>query len=408
MMRISTGQLYDRSIQAIVDNQAELSDLQQQLATGKRILRPSDDPVGSTKVIRLTEELAQIAQYQKNNNVLTNALEQEETVMRNINQSLDRARVLMIQSGNGIVGDEERQAIANEISQIRSEVFDLMNTQNASGEYIFAGFQSHSPAFAFNAANPGNKFTFEGDEGIRDIQISNEVKLASNSSGKDVFENVLARFTSSITATAGVTSASMKISLQDNFDRFFDQNYDNLTPANNAFRITIQAGNQVQIVNQGTGAVMDVLPFTSGDPFTFNGLEFTINGVVGDTVDFQLDPPEKKNIAETLNDFVIALSDDNLSDSDFDKALADAVVGIDNGMETLSSSIAFVGGRLNTAQSVFASNLDAEIVNQSARSRIEDVDYAEAVSELSKQETALQASQATFGRVTGLTLFDFI
>ena len=60
------------------------------------------------------------------------------------------------------------------------------------------------------------------------------------------------------------------------------------------------------------------------------------------------------------------------------------------------------------AQSVFASNLDLEISNKTARANIEDVDYAEAVSELSKQETALQAAQATFAKVTGLSLFDYI
>ena len=76
-MRISTGQLYDRSIRAVLDNQDDLSDVQQQLSTGKKLLRPSDDPVGSAQVIRLTEEIDLIAQYNKNNNLLTNSVEQE-------------------------------------------------------------------------------------------------------------------------------------------------------------------------------------------------------------------------------------------------------------------------------------------------------------------------------------------
>ena len=67
-----------------------------------------------------------------------------------------------------------------------------------------------------------------------------------------------------------------------------------------------------------------------------------------------------------------------------------------------------LGGKLNVAQSVFASNLDLEISNKTARANIEEVDYAEAVSELSKQEAALQAAQATFAKVTGLSLFDYI
>lgn len=407
-MRISTSQLYDRSIQAVLENQGDLSDIQQQLASGKKILRPSDDPVGAAQVVRLTEELDQISQFQRNNDLLKASLEQEEAVLANINNTINRARVLMIQAGNGIVGDEDRKAIAIEMEQIRDEVFDLMNTQNAAGEYIFAGFQSQSPAFDFNPSATGNKFTYQGDNGKRDFQVSNRVKIESNSSGKAVFEDVFARFTATITGSAGVTSASLRISQQDAFDSFFNANYDAVTPANNNLRATILAGNQVQIDNVGTGATLATLPFTSGQPFTFNGIELDIEGAVGNTVDFSLDAPQKKNLAETLNDFATALNDETLPESQYRSALADALVGVDNGLTALLNAQSSIGGRLNVAQSVYESNLDLEITNKSARSNLEDVDYAEAVSELSKQETALQAAQQTFTRVTGLSLFDFI
>ena len=95
-MRISTGQLFDRSIRSVLNNQADLSDIQQQLSSGKKLLRPSDDPVGAAQVIRLTEEIDLIAQYKKNINLLTNSLEQEETVLSSINNAINRSRVLMI------------------------------------------------------------------------------------------------------------------------------------------------------------------------------------------------------------------------------------------------------------------------------------------------------------------------
>jgi len=88
--------------------------------------------------------------------------------------------------------------------------------------------------------------------------------------------------------------------------------------------------------------------------------------------------------------------------------LSDVLIGVDNSLTSIGNSISKIGGRVNVADSVLASNLDLEIVSKSARSNIEEVDYAEAVSELSRQETALQAAQATFARVTGTSLFDFI
>ncbi|MCC2615092.1 flagellar hook-associated protein FlgL [Aestuariibacter halophilus] len=407
--RISTNQLYDRSIQSILDNQKDLSDIQQQLSSGKKLLRPSDDPVGAAQVVRLTEELDLISQYKRNNDLLKNSLEQEEVSLQNITASLNRARVLMVQSGNGVYGDEDKKALAIEISQIRDEVFNLMNTQNANGEYIFAGYQSQSPAFAYNPTNPGNKYTFEGDDGINRIRVSDTQTIQGNSSGKAVFEDVFARLNSSVTGTTGGASASVRVTQQAAFDQFHKANYDAVTPANNDYRITVLAGGtQVQIDNIGTGATVATLGFDSGQPFVYKGMEFTITGNPGDTVDFQLDTPEKKNIAETLNDFVMALQSDTISDFQFQEALSDALVGIDNGMNAVTNANSALGGRYNVAESVYESTLDLEIANKSARSTIQDVDYAEAVSELSKQETALQAAQATFSRVTGLSLFDYI
>lgn len=409
MVRISTNQIFDRSIRGILDNQADLSDLQQQLSTGKKLIRPSDDPVGAAQIVRITEELDKITQYKRNNDLLTNSLEREEVVLSNINEALNRARVLMIQAGNGVYDNADRQAIGIEIGEIRDEVFALMNSQNANGEYIFAGYQSDSPAFSYDPSAAGNQYNFEGDDGVSRIRVSDAQTIQSHSSGKTVFEDVLARLTSSITGGAGATSASVEVTQQAAFDSFHDQNYDAVTAANNDYRITvIGGGTQVQIDNVGLAATVATLNFTSGQPFTFEGLEFNITAPVGATVDFQLDPPEKKNIAQTLNEFFVALNDGNLSESGYQSALRDALVGIDNGLESQLNAQASLGGRLNVAESVFESSLDLEIANKTARSSIEDVDYAQAVSELSKQETALQAAQATFARVTSLSLFDFI
>jgi flagellar hook-associated protein 3 FlgL len=407
-MRISTGQLYDRSIQAVLDNQADLSDIQQQLSSGKKLLRPSDDPVGATQVIRLTEEIDLIAQYKKNSNLLINSLEQEETVLSSANNAINRARVLMIQSGNGIISSGDRKAIAIEVGQIRDQVFDLMNSRNSNGEYIFSGFQSASPAFSFNASATGNKYAFEGDGGENKIQVSDTISLQMNNSGRDVFEDVLARLKSTITGSVGATSASLEVQGQSAFDKFHKNNYDAVNAANNEFQVSIISATQAQITNVGTGAVLDTVDFSSGSAFLFNGVEFNIAGTTGDTVNFQLESPQKKNIAETLNDFVNALKNEDIADGAFDGALSDALVGVDNSLTSMSNAISEIGGRVNVADSVLVSNLDLEITNKTARSNIEDVEYDVSVSELSRQETALQAAQATFARVTGTSLFDFI
>ena len=407
-IRVSTNQLFDRSIANILESQERLSEVQQNVATGRAILTPSDDPVGAAQVIRLTEELDQLRQYQRNNNLFTNALEQEEAVLRNVNDSVNRARQLAIQAGNGVLQEEDRTAIAIELANIRDEIFDLSNSRNSDGEFIFAGSRSQSPAFTFNPSAVGSEFQFQGDDTVNEIQLSDTIRLSAGDSGKDVFENVFARFNASVDATTAA-SATLSVQQQEAYDRFFEANFDAVTAANNNFRATINGtGDQVTITNVGTGATLDTIDFTSGQPFTFNGIEFDVNGAPGDTVDFSLDPPEKRNLPQTINDFVRVLNDPTITGDAFQEALNDVIVGLDNGREAVADATSSIGGRLNVADSILSANRDFEVSTAEARSSIQDVDLAEAISELAQQEGALQAAQATFGRVTQLSLFDFI
>jgi flagellar hook-associated protein 3 FlgL len=102
------------------------------------------------------------------------------------------------------------------------------------------------------------------------------------------------------------------------------------------------------------------------------------------------------------------LNDPNVSAGDYEEALNDVIIGIDNGREALANATSSIGGRLNVADSILSANLDFAVSTETARSSIQDIDLAEAISELSQQQTALEASQATFASVTQLSLFDFI
>ncbi|AWL12570.1 Flagellin [Saliniradius amylolyticus] len=404
-MRVSTSQLFDRSVQNILRNQSELSDLQQQLASGKKILRPSDDPVGSAKVIRLTEQIEQIEQYQRNNDIVSTELEQQEAVMRNVVEVVQRAQTLTLQAGSGANGQQDRDAIAIEVGQLRDQVFDLMNTKNAAGEYIFAGYETSKPAFEFDPNATGNKYSFQGDEGVNEFQLSPTVRVEGGESGYSVFENVLARLTATDTGGGSVTG-QVRITDQGSFDAFHNNQYDPVTPANNVLTVTIDNPNQVTITSPS--GINDTLNVTVGNAFEYKGMEITVNGVAGDTMELQLDKPEKKNLAETLNDLANALTDDTLTDAEYRDRLADASVGLKNGFEAVGAANSAVGGRMRISDSVRGANEDLLISSKEARSTVEDVDYAEAVSQLSREETALQAAQATFSRITQLSLFDFI
>ncbi|MEC7691400.1 MAG: flagellar hook-associated protein FlgL [Pseudomonadota bacterium] len=406
-MRISTNQIYDQNIRAIMDNQRSMANTQESLSSGKKLNRPSDDPVGAASVIRLTEQLDNLTQYQRNNDLLTNALEQQEAVLSNINNSLDRARTLIVQAGSGIMTDENKQAIGAELEQIRNEVLDLMNFKDANGNYIFAGHQSQQPAFDFNPASSGTAVTFNGDSGSSSVKLSDSVTVRRSTSGQEIFENVLARHDFSITGTAGAVVDDALVSSQSVYDKFFESNYDAVTPANNQYQLEVLGSGQIQLTNIATSTVIDTVDFTSGEPLLIKGMQFTVNATVGDTVDFSLAPPQKKNIAETLHDVANDLIN-GASGGSLSEALSDALVGLDNGMQKLDLERSSIGGRLNVAESVYGTNLDLEISAKDARSAIQDTDYAEASAEFAKQETALSAALATFPKISNLSLFNYI
>lgn len=407
-MRVTTNLIFNQNLRAINVSQGQLSDVQSQLASGKRILRPSDDSVGASQVIRITERLDKINQYQRNIDLASSNLELQETALRSINESVNRARVLAVQSGNGIFSQADRNAVATEVEQIRNQVIDLMNTRNPSGDYIFSGYQSQQQAFEFNPNNTANPIEFKGDDGANRVQISDSVTVQSTSSGKELFENVNARLNFTELAGASAVLEEYEITSQNTFDVFHKSNFDPASSLNSQLTFTITAANEISVTSTANGSLLDTVAFSTGESFNYQGIDLNINGGVGDAVTIELNRPTKQNIAETLHNFSLGLKDESINSQSFSSMLADTLVGIDNALGKMARETSSIGSRLNIADAVRSSLLDSEVINQQARSSIQDVDYAQASSDFARQETALEAAFASFPRVANLSLFNFI
>jgi flagellar hook-associated protein 3 FlgL len=410
-MRLSFNMKFNAGLDGILNTQNKMNRAQDQLTKQTRILTPADDPAASAKVLGLDQSLDQIAQFQKNSVLLKNNLELEEAVMTNMRTSIDRARVLAVASGNGTYTDSDKKAVALELRNIQMELLDLMNSRNAEGGYIFSGFQDKKQAYIFNQTT-GN-YEFQGDDGHKALQISPTITLPSNDSGKLVFDNVNARFktTPAVISAGGATNASVEVIDQSRFDAFYKQNYDGLTPANNNFNVVLTAPSTYEIQRNGASLVPAVTgTFVPDQPIAFNGLAITIGNAlaVPGQVDFSLQPPVKKNILNTINEFIAALENPALSSFAFNEVLSDTLTQTSTAASSIDSSLSAIGGRINVLDSVFATNEDLTINNKAYRADLAEVDYAAALTEITKQETALQAISNTFVKVTGVSLFDFI
>ena len=410
-MRLSFNMKFNAGLDGILNTQQRMNRAQDQLTKQTRILTPADDPAASAKVLGLDQNLEQVEQYQNNSVLLKNNLALEETVLTNMRTSMDRARVLTISSGNGAYTAADRQAVAQEMKNIQIELLDLMNSRNAEGGYIFSGYQDKKQTYSLN--NATGIYEFNGDDGQKALQISPTIALPGNDSGKFVFEDVDARFktTPAVVSAGGATAATITVSDQSRFDAFYKQNYDSLTPANNDFNLVLTAPSTYEIQRNGASLVPAVTgTFTPDAPIVFNGLTLTVSGAaaVPGQVDFSLQAPEKKNILTTIGEFITALEDPNFSAFDFNEAIADTLTQITSASTNIDSFLSTIGGRVNVLDSVFGTNEDLTINNKAYRADLSEVDYAAALTEITKQEIALEAISNTFVKVSGVSLFDYI
>ena len=137
--RMSTAQIQSSALASITEAQAAVTRLQTQLGTGKRLLTPADDPGASAELLRLKSALSETETLQKNLDFAETSITTEETALSSSMSILQRVRELFILGSTDTLGGDERNAIATELTQLREQLLSIANTQNADGNYVFAG-----------------------------------------------------------------------------------------------------------------------------------------------------------------------------------------------------------------------------------------------------------------------------
>lgn len=181
--RISTQQFSQMGLNSILDAQSQVSKLQTQMGTGKRIQTAADDPQAAAQVSELKSELSRMATLQRNIDSTNSSLSVEESTLASINEGLSRVRELSIQGNSSALSATERELLAREVDQLFEHLLSLANTRDVNDEYIFAGSATASQAYDIDGQ-------FQGDEQVRQLSIAPGVTIRTGDSGADVFENI--------------------------------------------------------------------------------------------------------------------------------------------------------------------------------------------------------------------------
>ena len=300
-MRLSTSQIFQQAVTSMLDKQAELAKTQQQLATGKQILAPSDDPAAATRILDLDQVIETTSQYQRNADYAETRLSLEETVLTDIGNVLQRIRELSVRANNDTLSAGDRKAIAVEVRINLEGLIQQANSKDANGEYLFAGFKTGTEPFSDTG---GGNFVYVGDQGQRSLQIGARRQVAVGDSGADVF-----------------------------------------------MQVDDGAG--------GTG-----------------------------------------NMFAVLNDFAVDLEANNPSTT--------TLTRLDSAIDSVLNTRASIGARMNSIEVQRNANDSFSLLLQENRSNLQDLDYAEAVSRFEQQMLALEASQQSFVKIQGLSLFNYL
>ncbi len=183
-MRISDSQFSQMMLQSLQTNNAGLGHVLQQMATGDRLTKLSDDPMASIKLLNLERENSAIGQYQSNIANLKTTLAAQETHLDSVNESLKSVRDLVLWGANGTLTDEDRSGMIIELKSYRDSIESSFNAQDEEGHYLFSGTQTDTPA----VSNAGGTYQVDGNSDKRVVTVAKGVTMDSNMTAKEILE----------------------------------------------------------------------------------------------------------------------------------------------------------------------------------------------------------------------------
>nr|WP_187358769.1 flagellar hook-associated protein FlgL [Pseudoduganella aquatica] len=416
-MRISSKTIYDNGVGQLGTLQTSLAKTQQQLATGRRVLTPADDPIASARALEVTQSQSINTQLATNRSNARSSLSQEEVALASATSLLQDIKTLTVNAGNGSMTNKDRESLAVELEGRLQDLLGIANTADGSGGYIFSGFKDSIP-FSLNATGA----TYQGDQGERTLQVGSSRKISVSDSGSAIFENNATGNGSFKTGVdpanygrggTGIISPGAVTDTSALTDHQYAINFSVIpatpgVPKVTTYTVTDLTLNQPVPPNP---VPPDPIPYTSGQSISFDGLQFEIKGDPADLDTFTVDPSNKKSVFETMRDLLTALRQDGegaAGQARLTNALNQVNSNIDNASDNLLAVRASVGARMKELDYLDSSGEDLNIQYASTLSNLTEVDTIKAISQFTQQQINLEAAQKSYKTLTGLSLFNYI
>ncbi|MCT9812594.1 flagellar hook-associated protein FlgL [Acidovorax sp. Be4] len=392
--RLSTANMYDRTVNNLAERQAKLINVMESASSGKRVLRASDDPVAAAQAERARTRMTRTETDQRALDSQVAIIKDGESTLGAANTALQEFRSLLVNAGNATYTQTERDALVAQLTSLRDQVAGYANRQDSNGLPLFRSLGS--------AEQPLQGGSFLGQSGQTSSGINN---IASTLDGVAAFMNV--------PTGNGVLAVNMGA---NNTGKAWTDIGQIIDPAA-ATAVTGPIDIKFTVAADGTttysvgGAA--ALPYKSGDAITVAGMNLKITGTPADGDSFTVAPSERSDIFSVLDKAIGVVRDAGNPDGTtasgaLAHGLAKGLAELDSGMNRMQTVRGFAGDLLNRADTI-ADNLGARALQlETDRSTAEDVDMFAALSEQKTLQTGYTAALQSYAQIQKLSLFDYI
>jgi flagellar hook-associated protein 3 FlgL len=394
--RISTAQAFDSSLSQLQRRQAELSDMQQQLTTGKRVNRASDDPTSAARAERALAKMQRADADKRGVEASRTLMSQTESSLGSAGELLQRARELIVSAGNPSYTDAERKGIATELRGLRQQLLSLANSGDAAGGYLFGGQGSAQAPFV---DAPGG-VQFRGTDGDRRIAGNESLPLALDGSSWMTARTGNGVFETSVTASTGTAWIDA--------GRVVDPSA--VTGSTYDIEFSVSGGQTTySVLKDGVATAQANVAFVAGSAIEVDGMAVVVSGAPAQGDSFGLAPA-----SATLSVFDVldkAAADLSASGKKGAQVTQDSMLNlrdIDQAMGRLQAVRSEVGDTLNRIDGV-DNRLDGQkLQGESERSNAEDLDMVQAISDFQNKQSGYDAALKSYSMVQRLSLFQYL
>ena len=427
-MRISSVTMFEQSTASINRQQSEFLNVSQQIASGRRVVNPSDDPQAAARAVRVDQSKAITQQFEAARVSVRNSLSQTESILNSVSDAVTSAKTLLVQASSDTLSDADRQSVASDLRGVYETMIGQANATDGNGRYLFGGYENDAPPFVKNA---DGSIEYRGDSNIREQRIDASRLMPVTENGESIFNSVPSG--AGYVAEAIKTDASgSSLGTRNNGSVIFRG--PQITDVNNPdygdnFRLNFaedSAGEPTVSIQrlgdsgweaydpEGDGALTDA-PYSDGKTLSFGGVELTLRGEpeAGDQILVAQAGSQQRepNLFRTMEEALRVLetpAETATQKADLRNTLSTSMRDLDNGLDNVLTVRASAGARLNELDVVDSVGSNRMLNYEQTLSDLVDLNYVSAISEYSLRQVGLQAAQKAFVDVKGMSLFDYL